>query len=494
MPGVSGAVDLDQGNPGPPLYDGSSSTVIDGPPNAPLGQPATFAAKVSPTPSGGTLTFADSGTAIIGCSALPLISGGATCHTSALPSGAQSVAAFYSTGSGYFSSAGAYSISIQATQWPKSAGAPSVAVSSGGGQEAAFWRGNNDDLWEAWYKDGPWDGPVDWTTTWGASIKLASAPSVAVTSFWQQLVYWQGTNSDLWEAWYTPGFGWTGPIDWTATWGLRPVGVGANRPRDVVRAAARLLAGDQRPPVGGVVHSRHGLDRARRLDDTVGRVGGRGVGAERRCDGNRAAVGLLEGDKQRSHRCVVHPGAGLDRTRGLDGTLGGAGQLSSAPTGSATSWGQTLVFWQGANNDLWEAWYTPGSGWSWPADYTARWGGSHQLASAPTVVVTSSAQQLVYWQGTNDDLWEAWFTPGPAGPGRWIGPRNGAVRRQSAPAPPSRSTDWAINSCSGKGPTTMSARLCTKAARGADRMTGLPADLVVRGDSASFAMHSIHAA
>ena len=76
------------------------------------------------------------------------------------------------------------------------------------GQEAAFWRGTNDDLWEAWYTHSPWSAPVDWTAQWVGAARLASAPAVAVTPSWQTLVFWQGTNNDLWQAWYTPGLGW----------------------------------------------------------------------------------------------------------------------------------------------------------------------------------------------------------------------------------------------------------------------------------------------
>ena len=87
VPGVAGPVDLNQGNPGPPLYNGSTTTVINGPENAPLGQTVTFAATVNPPPAAGTITFADNGTPIGGCSAEPVTGSGATCHTSSLPPG-----------------------------------------------------------------------------------------------------------------------------------------------------------------------------------------------------------------------------------------------------------------------------------------------------------------------------------------------------------------------------------------------------------------------
>ena len=214
VPGISGAVDGDQGNPGPPLVTSATTTAIRGPVNAPSKQPVTFTASVSPPPASGSVTFTASGTAISGCSNLALNGGGATCRTSALPSGNDAVGALYSTGSGYFSSGAVYDVAIQATPWPATTGTPAVATAAN--QRLVFWRGSDSHLWEAWDDLGPWSGPVDWTTQFGGTGLLASAPAIVVTPGGQQLVFWQGISNDLWEAWYTPGVGWSGPVDYSA--------------------------------------------------------------------------------------------------------------------------------------------------------------------------------------------------------------------------------------------------------------------------------------
>ena len=92
------------------------------------------------------------------------------------------------------------------------ASTPSVAVTKDGSQQLVFWQGANRHLLEGWYALGSWHGPVDWTASFGGVGLLASSPSVVTTTDGQQLVFWRGTDSHLWEAWYSGG-SWHGPAD-----------------------------------------------------------------------------------------------------------------------------------------------------------------------------------------------------------------------------------------------------------------------------------------
>ena len=78
---------------------------------------------------------------------------------------------------------------------------------------------------------------------------------------------------------------------------------------------------------------------------------------------------------------------------------------------------QQLVFWTGASGHLFQAWWAGGR-WNGPADWTsAAFRGVGPLTSAPSAtVLPDGSQQLVFWQGAGQTLWEAWYA------GSWNGP------------------------------------------------------------------------
>ena len=237
-----------------------------------------------------------------------------------------------------------------------------------GSQQLVFWRGTNNHLFEAWKTPGiGWTGPVDYTAQLGGTALLASSPDVVLTPTGQQLVFWQGTNNHLWEAWFTPNLGWSGPVDYTAQ--LGGTGLLASAPAIALTPSGQQLA-------------------------------------------------FWRGTNNHLWEAWFTPGIGWSGPVDYTTNLGGAGPLGSAPRIVLTPSGQQLAFWQGTDNHLWEAWFTPGIGWSGPVDYTAQLGGTGALASQPSVMLAASGQQLAFWQGTNNHLWEAWFTPGIG----WSGP------------------------------------------------------------------------
>ena len=106
---------------------------------------------------------------------------------------------------------------------------------------------------------------------------------------------------------------------------------------------------------------------------------------------------------------------------GADVTAGFASQAApeSGPGAAATPDGSTVVlFWQGDGGSLVEAWQV-GNTWHGPVDIGRTYlNGQATLASAPSVAVAPDGTQLVFWQSTDDTLNEAWYTAGS-----WHGPQ-----------------------------------------------------------------------
>ena len=205
---------------------------------------------------------------------------------------------------------------------PQNVGAAVAVLTPDGGQKLIFWEGPSDHhLYEAWYgvSTQRWSGPVDLSSMLGiasnSGADLASPPTVTFTpDGGQQLVFWQGADGDLWEAWYSYEL---------SNWQVQDL------------SSARALAG--------------------------------------------------------------------------------AGRVGSAPTVTFTpGGGQQLVFWEGTDHDLWEAWYSVEYNVWQSQDLSTgllRGAGAGTVASAPSVILTpGGGQQLVFWQGTNGHIWEAWYS------------------------------------------------------------------------------------
>jgi hypothetical protein len=81
------------------------------------------------------------------------------------------------------------------------------------------------------------------------------------------------------------------------------------------------------------------------------------------------------------------------------------GPLASAPSvGVDATTGNEYVFWQGADNRLWEKIQSNGS-WNQPFPVNAG-----ALGSAPAVAVHPGGQMDVFYKGLNRDLWEVRYT------------------------------------------------------------------------------------
>jgi L,D-transpeptidase catalytic domain len=253
---------------------------------------------------------------------------------------------------------------------PQDVGDPSTTVLPDGSQQLVFWKNWSNHLVEAWYAGGSWNGPLDLTTAYfGGAAPLQSSPSAAVTPDGStQLVFWQGPGGHLFEAWYAAA-SWHGPLD----------------------ISAAYLRGSTLNSAASVTITPDGLQQM---------VFWRGAGND-----------LFEAWYASGS---WHGPADLSAA-----DLGGAGALASAPAVTVTRDGSTqLVYWQGLSAHLEEAWYAAG-GWHGPLDLTAAYfGGNDPLASAPSMTTTvDGSQQLVYWQGAGQQLFEAWYAAGA-----WHGP------------------------------------------------------------------------
>jgi hypothetical protein len=297
------------------------------------------------------------------------------------------------------------STSWTATQMLQSA---PVAALTPSGQQLVYWQGPNGTLMEAWYSGGSWYGPADLAAGWGGVGPLTSAPSVALAGDGTQLVYWQGTGGHLWEAWYGGG-AWNGPVDLSKSWpGSGQVG---SSPSVVV-----LANGDQHVFWRGTDNHVwqawfNGAWHGPADWDSLGTVT-----ASPTATVNSAGKAVIYWQNAVGDLASATWNGSWNGPADLSAAWGNTGLLASAPSVAISADGSTqLAFWRGGNGHLMEAWYV--GGWYGPADLSARWGSAGLLAGAPSVAVTpDGSAQLVFWQGINGHLWEAWYT------GAWNGP------------------------------------------------------------------------
>jgi hypothetical protein len=245
---------------------------------------------------------------------------------------------------------------------------PSVTFTPGGGQQLVFWRGSNDDLWEAWYTVAlsRWYSEDLSTGLLGGAGQgtLASSPTVILTpGGGQQLTFWEGTNSHVWEAWYTVA---------TYSWNVQDL------------TAARF------PGAASTASSPDAL-----LTPGAG---------QQLIFYQAAGTGDLW---EAWYTVATYTWNAQDLSTAH---LGGAGSLASGPVVRVISGGgQQVVFWQTSGGHLDEAWYTVAS-YTWAIEDVSAAAGipsTGALASAPSVLVLPSGALDAFWQSATNNLWEA---------------------------------------------------------------------------------------
>jgi len=303
--------------------------------------------------------------------------------------------------------------------------APSVAI-SGGGVQLVYWQAPNGHLWEAWYGSGTWTGPMDLTKSWNGQGLLSSGPSVVVASDGTQSIFWKGTDNHVWKAWYRGS--WNGPTDWDT------LGTLASAPTATITSTGEQV----------LYWQNSGGDLASAVWNGAwnGPADLSAMWANAGLLGSAPAVALTpDGATQltfwratNGHLLEAWYTGRWNGPIDLTARWPGAPLLASAPSVAVTPDGRTqLVFWQGTDGHFWEAWYT--GVWNGPVDWTARWGGTFTLGSAPSVWVSpDGGQQTVFWRGTEGHLWEAWYAGSWSGPVDWSARWAGTPLLASAPS------------------------------------------------------------
>lgn len=279
---------------------------------------------------------------------------------------------------------------LDAAYCPTLVSADLSATMTGDGIARVFWRGSDNNLWNA---QGAAAGALGAPLNHGFG-PLASAPSVGTDSSGHTYAYWKGTNGDLFEA-YWDGTVWQGPFD-------RGMGVMGSGPTVAISSS------------GYAYVFWKGGDGA--LWQALG-----------------AANGALGGPYRLGYAVGSAPSAGVDSAgatyvywKGGDGALWeaywtgtrwsaaisrGMAVMGSAPSTTVTPGGEAYVFWKGGDGTLWEAQGAANAALGGP--YRRNMG---TLGSAPTATLYGVAT-YVYWLGTDTALWRGNWS-GTA----WVGP------------------------------------------------------------------------
>ena len=133
------------------------------------------------------------------------------------------------------------------------ASAPSAALTSLD-QQIVFWKGTDGVLHEMWWDPrSGWNGPV----VVNGGVTLASRPSVMVTEG-NQVLFWESLGGDLEEMWWNSSSGWNGPVSHPPRVGHVLGAVSDHRGRRHAHRPGGVLEGFGRHPGRGMVGPPHG--------------------------------------------------------------------------------------------------------------------------------------------------------------------------------------------------------------------------------------------
>jgi CHAP domain len=270
--------------------------------------------------------------------------------------------------------------------------APAAAVDSAGNQYV-FWTNSGGGLEEEFYTAATktWHGPGQITADGRGMAPMGSEPTVALGSqtakgYAYQYVFWEGTNHDLYEAYWNGS--WHGPV---------PLGDGA--------LGSQPTAGADK--AGGIDVFWENLGRG--LEE-VYYTPGKGWDSPRNIEingrdlavmGSSPSVAMQPGGPQSVF--WESPGASLYEAYWDNGWHGPAGlndhDLGGPPSAGVDSAGHPDVFWESPGTGLYGT-YWNGSQWVGPFQPRP---GLTDLGSAPAVAVSPSGSQYVFWMGPGGD-------------------------------------------------------------------------------------------
>jgi hypothetical protein len=294
-------------------------------------------------------------------------------------------------------------------QLPVASNGPAAGV-DGNGNTYTFWENTSGGLEEAFYNGSSWQGPNAIKVNGNGMGPLGSEPTVAVASNGDQYVFWEGTNQDLYEAFWN-GSAWAGP----------------NRVKD---SSGDVMGPMASAPTAGIDGSGNeyvfwenasgGLEETEwngsswTSQHAVSGVSGLTSQPAVAVGSNGDQYVFWAGADQDLYEAFWNGSSwnGPDKVKDSSGDV--TGPLASPPTAGVDGSGNEYVFWENASGGLEE---TEWNGSSWGAQHEIS--GMAPLGSGPSAAVTSGGSQYVFWEGTapNQDLYEASYTNGA-----WVGP------------------------------------------------------------------------
>lgn len=276
------------------------------------------------------------------------------------------------------------------------------AVTSVPGTAAVFATGTDGRLWEAVTQPGK-----GWSALRPLNMgRLGSRPAAVAQANGVIDVFWRGSSDHhLWQAQYTPGYGWGKPHNLGGRLGSVPAPAVSGR-------GTLTVFWQGRDGHLWVIRRNPGHRWTRPANLGMGRLGGA-----------PAATGLASGEADvfwpaKSHANVWQlsylPGHGWGKAHDLS-----AG-VSAGPVAVAAPATGVDVFWKGSNGTLW---WAAGHGTHWARPAPVEMG---VLGSAPFAAGQPGGAANVFWKGSADrHLWQARYRRGT-----WSGPADlgGAVR------------------------------------------------------------------
>jgi CHAP domain len=229
--------------------------------------------------------------------------------------------------------------------------APAAAVDPANGYTYVYWEGQapQDDLWEAYWNGSKWVGPYN-----RGMGPLGSAPTAAVSSSGTAYVFWKGQNNDLYEA-SGPA---TGTLSGPVNRGMGPLGsaptVGINS------SSYTYVYWEGTSPQDDLYEAYwNGSKFAGPYNRGMGPMGSAPSVA---VTGGGTAYVFWKGQNSQLYEAQ---GAATGALSGPSSK--GMGPLGSQPTAGVDSNGATYVYWEGTSpqDDLWEG-YWNGTKWVGP--------------------------------------------------------------------------------------------------------------------------------
>ena len=268
----------------------------------------------------------------------------------------------------------------------------SQAASQQSGTVDTFFEGSGGTLEHTFYAGSGWAKPANMNAG-----RIDSEPSVVTSKPGDVDVFWKGTDGNLWYEFYTPASGWSGP---------RKIGMGplGGAPYAVAQQNGTI---DVFWKGAGANPS---LWHAWQNPGSSSWAGPQNLGGDLASDPSpvTSSPGVVdvffEGSDQALWHAYFLPSSGWHSASRL-----GMGPLGSGPHATGQLDGTIDVFWKsvGTTPSVEHAWYNAGPGWSGPQSL----GGAGEVASAPVAVTSSPGTVEVLFQGVNGGLYWSYYTP-----------------------------------------------------------------------------------